>query len=62
MLKKIAFFIFALALGGSYALAANEECVAQCREAYDICMENGFPKPPTCARNLQRCLSYCNTQ
>lgn len=62
MLKKLGFFVFALALGSSYAIAADDDCTAVCYDAYYSCMDSGYPKPPVCARELKRCLSYCNVQ
>lgn len=60
MLKKIGFFIFAMALGSGYALAADDDCAALCYDAYQSCLDNGWPKPPTCGRNYKQCLAYCN--
>ncbi|MBB3119161.1 hypothetical protein [Pseudoduganella violacea] len=60
MLKKLGFFIFAMAMGSGFAFAANEDCASECFDFYQACLDNGWPKPPTCLRNYKQCMAYCN--
>ncbi|AKU22505.1 MULTISPECIES: hypothetical protein [unclassified Massilia] len=59
MLKKLGFFVFAMALGSGFALAAGGICTGDCFETYQACLENGVTKPAVCLRNYQYCQTHC---
>ncbi len=59
MLKKLGFFIFAMAMGSGFALAAGSVCTGDCFDTYQSCLDSGWPKPSVCLRNYQYCQAHC---
>ncbi|NVE01014.1 hypothetical protein [Massilia sp. BJB1822] len=59
MLRKLGFFIFAMAMGSGLALASNNYCPGDCFEAYESCLDSGVQKPSVCLRNYQYCQVHC---
>ncbi|MBB3119162.1 hypothetical protein [Pseudoduganella violacea] len=62
MLQKIAFFVFALGLGTSYASAnlGYDLCVDSCEATWEMCRQ--VPQRPgsqACVRELDRCRTQC---
>ena len=60
MFKKLGFFLFAMGVSASYAIAGGEpECYAQCDEGLDQCMTNQPGSPGACRRMHQICYASC---
>ncbi|AKU22504.1 hypothetical protein MJ904_11415 [Massilia sp. MB5] len=62
MLKKIAFFVFALGLGTAYAASSQEYmlCLDDCGAAWENCSSNPtWLDPNACFNERQRCFWNC---
>ena len=61
MFKKLGFFLFAMGVSASYAMASStadiSECQSECYMALDAC-GMGF-KVPRCVRVSKECLQRC---
>ena len=61
MFKKLGFFLFAMGVGASYAIAGGgePECYAQCSAEYDQCVENRPQSSAVCTRIMSICNKSC---
>ena len=60
MKLKLALFMFAIGLGGSFAYAAETSgtsCTSYCYTTYNKCMRNSYPD--FCREQLDECLQRC---
>ncbi len=64
MFKKLCFFLFAMGVSASYAMAGNDadrlECIGNCNEAFDNCLYNFPNSVAACARINKQCLQRCD--
>ena len=60
MFKKLGFFLFAMGVSVSYAIAGGEpECYAQCDDKLDQCMIDQPNSPAGCTKTHQLCYNRC---
>lgn len=62
-MKKFGFFVFACALGSSYAMASSGstqayDCEGRCEAALERCRQSQ-PQPNYCYTNYLRCIKPC---
>ncbi|WP_256080586.1 hypothetical protein [Massilia sp. YIM B04103] len=61
MLKKFAFFVFALGLSSAYAASSQEYmlCLDSCEASWENCRSNPFWPANACFNEMQRCNQNC---
>ncbi|MDN2705513.1 hypothetical protein O3301_24760 [Janthinobacterium sp. SUN211] len=62
MFKKLGFFLFAMGLSASYAIAGggDPECYSQCNAELEQCMTSQPGSPGACRRMQQICYASCD--
>ncbi|HEU4817355.1 hypothetical protein [Janthinobacterium sp.] len=62
MLKKLGFFLFAMGVSASYAMAGGgePECYSQCDDGLEQCMINHPTAPGACTKIHQMCYDRCD--
>ena len=62
MLKKLGFFLFAMGVSASYAIAGGgePECYSQCDDRLDQCMTDHPTAPGACTKIHQMCYDRCD--
>lgn len=61
MFKKQGFFLFAMGLSASYAIAGSgePECYSQCNDDLEQCMRDHPGAPGACSKIHQMCYASC---
>ncbi|KAB8047588.1 hypothetical protein GCN78_21960 [Janthinobacterium rivuli] len=60
MFKKLGFFLFAMGVSASYAIAGGgPECYTQCDEGLEQCMTDHPRSPGACTKIHQMCYDRC---
>ena len=62
MFKKLGFFLFAMGVSASYAIAGGGEqkCYSQCDDRLDQCMTDHPTAPGACTKIHQMCYDRCD--
>ena len=62
MLKKLGFFLFAMGVSASYAIAGGgePECYAQCDDDLEQCMTDHPTAPGACTKIHRICMKSCD--
>ena len=61
MFKKLGFFLFAMGVSASYAIAGSgePECYSQCNDDLEQCMRDHPGAPGACSKIHRMCYDSC---